>query len=352
MLSKKKRFIAILSVLLAGGFFVTSFVSYLVAHDSLTSQIAESTLPLTSDNIYSEIQQDLLRPIFISSLMAQDTFVRDWTLDGERDPKRIVRYLKEIQERYGAVTTFFVSEKTRNYYFPGGVRERKVSEDAPRDAWYFRIRKAVKDYEVNVDPDEVHRDAITIFINYKVFDYAGNYIGATGVGLSVRAVKKLLEVYQNRYGRRIYFTDRQGNVTLRGSGYDGPDNIRQAPGLSTLATQILATPSGSYTYERDGKTVYLNSRLVPEFQWLLLVEQEENLADSPILHALFGNLLACLGITGVILILANFTIGGYQRRLEEMATTDQLTGMANRQVFDLMFDQVLKSAKQIGRAHV
>lgn len=345
MFSKKKRFIAILSILLAGGFFVTSFVSYFVAHDSLTSQIAESTLPLTSDNIYSEMQQDLLRPIFISSLMAQDTFVRDWTLDGEQNPERIVRYLKTIQDRYGAVTAFFVSEKTRLYYHPNGIH-RKVEDDNPRDAWYFRVRKMARDYEINVDTDEINRDAITIFINYRVHDYAGNYIGVTGVGLSVTAVKKLLEVYQHRYGRRIYFTDRQGKVTLHGSGYDGPDNIRDVPGLAAIATQILATPSGSYSYDRGGRTVYLNSRLVPEFQWLLLVEQEENLADSPILHTLFGNLLACFGITAVVLILANFTIGGYQRRLEEMATTDQLTGMANRQVFDLMFDQVLKSAKR------
>ncbi len=47
-----------------------------------------------------------------------------------------------------------------------------------------------------------------------------------------------------------------------------------------------------------------------------------------------------------MLLLANLTIGGYQRRLEEMATVDKLTGLSNRQVFDAMFDQVLKSAKR------
>ncbi len=345
MISRKRRFIISLSVLLITGFIATSLVSYFVAHDSLVDQIAENTLPLTSDNIYSEIQQDLLRPIFISSLMAQDTFVRDWAIDGEGDPNRIVRYLKEIKERYGAVTAFYVSENTRIYYRWSGVH-RVVEENNPRDVWYFRVRDMTDDYEINVDHDEVNRDAVTIFINYRVYDYSGRYLGATGVGLSVNAVGKLLEVYQNRYGRRVYFIDRQGQVTLRGSGYDGPANIRDVEGLGPLATQILSTPGGSYTYMRKGNTVYLNTRLVPEFGWTLLVEEEEDLSESRLLHTLLGNLLVCLAITGVVLLLANLTIGGYQRRLEEMATVDKLTGLSNRQVFDAMFDQVLKSAKR------
>jgi hypothetical protein len=50
------------------------------------------------------------------------------------------------------------------------------------------------DYEINVDPDLANKDAMTIFINYRVFVCDSNYIGATGVGLTVSAVKALIEV--------------------------------------------------------------------------------------------------------------------------------------------------------------
>ncbi|MCG8508608.1 MAG: diguanylate cyclase, partial [Rhodospirillales bacterium] len=129
MRDKKIRFVAILTILLATGFILTSLVSYFVARDSLTTQIEENTLPLTSDNIYSEIQRDLLRPIFISSLMAHDTFVRDWALAGEIDEDRIIRYLAEIQKRYGTVTSFFVSERSRKYYHSSGVLKTVTQED-------------------------------------------------------------------------------------------------------------------------------------------------------------------------------------------------------------------------------
>jgi diguanylate cyclase (GGDEF)-like protein len=339
--------VGILTILLLIGFITTCLVSYWVAHDSLSAQIAETALPLTSDNIYSEIQRDLLRPIFISSLMAQDTFVRDWALGGEQDADAIIRYLKEIQTQYGAVTAFFVSEKTRKYYHPSGIL-KTVNETDPQDKWYFRVRNMRTDYEVNVDTDTADKGSMTIFINYRVYDYKGAYIGATGVGLSVNAVLNMISAYQKRYGRKIYFTDREGRITLRSGKSKGSGNIRKEPGLSGLATQILTSPSNSLTYEDNGKTVYLNSRFVPEFGWYLLVEQVGGPAEKRILKTLMGNLAISLVITVIVLFLAYLTIGSYQRRLEEMATTDKLTGAANRQVFDMLFDQALKYSNRRG----
>ena len=56
----------------SAGFLATSLASYFVSKASVREGIVESGLPLTADNIYSEIQKDLLRPIFISSMMSHD----------------------------------------------------------------------------------------------------------------------------------------------------------------------------------------------------------------------------------------------------------------------------------------
>ena len=65
MFRDKTRFIVTLTALLVTGFLVTSLVSYTVAVGSISRQISDNALPLTSDNVYSEIQRDLMRPIFI-----------------------------------------------------------------------------------------------------------------------------------------------------------------------------------------------------------------------------------------------------------------------------------------------
>ena len=139
-MQRKNRLILIISFLLVAGFAITSLGRSYVSRTSLRFQITQNQLPLTSDNIYSEIQRDLLRPVFISSLMAADTFLRDWVIHGETDTTEITRYLKEIQDKYHTFTSFFVSERTRIYYHANGIL-KKVSPDEPRDAWYFRVRK-------------------------------------------------------------------------------------------------------------------------------------------------------------------------------------------------------------------
>lgn len=344
--NERRKFIWLLSILLLFAFLVTSSISYKVAHDSLSQQIESNTLPLTSDNIYSEIQQDLLRPIFISSLMAQDTFVRDWTLNHEQEPEKLIRYLKEIQEKYGTVTSFFVSEKSRNYYHSTGIL-KQIQDVEPDDAWYFRVRSLPESeyYEINIDADTADRSKTTVFVNYKVFDFEGKFIGVTGVGLAVEKVKLLVELYQKRYNRCVFFTDRLGNVTLHGDAYDGSDSLQTSTGLEQLATRILTSPSAAFSYKKNGKTVYLNSRLVSEFKWYLIVEQEDAPQEQDLLNTFWGNLALSLIVTMGILFISNMTLGRYQRKLEMMASTDKLTGAANRQVFEEYFRQALDKAK-------
>ncbi len=55
---KKVKLAFTISVLLIVGFLITSLASYFVSRASLRTEISLNALPLTSDNIYSEIQQD------------------------------------------------------------------------------------------------------------------------------------------------------------------------------------------------------------------------------------------------------------------------------------------------------
>ncbi len=343
-MQQKTRFITITLLLLFAGFASTSIVSYLVANKALNHHLRTDTLPLTSDTIYSEIQRDLLQPILVSSLMAQDTFVRDWALQGEQNVSEIVRYLKTIQDRYQTITAFFVSDKTHRYYHSSGLLKTVSPEDA-QDAWYFRINGLGGEFEVNMDVDTANPKRTTLFVNHKVFDFDHQYLGAIGVGLSSEAIGTMIERYQRNYQRTVYFVDAAGQVTLKGKSYSGPLDIHEEPGLAEIAAELLSSPAGAFSYQKAGTTVFLNTRFVPELNWYIVVEQGGH-QESDIRLVLWINLALSLLVTGAVVLLAHFTLGAYQRRLEQKANTDQLTGAVSRHGLEPILENRLRLANR------
>jgi len=61
------RLIGLVVCILVAGFALTNVLSYRDAVDALKATILHHELPLTGSNIYSEVEADLVRPVFISS---------------------------------------------------------------------------------------------------------------------------------------------------------------------------------------------------------------------------------------------------------------------------------------------
>ncbi|KFB72235.1 MAG: putative diguanylate cyclase YdaM [Candidatus Accumulibacter phosphatis] len=338
----RRSLLILLSSVLSIGFFATTMFGYFVSKQAIRAAIISEDLPLTSSNIYSEIQKDLVRPVLISSNMAHDTFVRDWVIAGEREVSAMARYLKEVRERNGAFSSFFVSQQSQLYYTGLGVL-KQVNRKEPRDAWYFRVSEMKEDYEINVDPDLANKDALTIFINYRVFDYAGRYIGATGIGLTVDAVRHLIALYQERFHRTVYFVDQQGRIVLFADQTGLHPDLRTNPGVGPLVDRILEEKKGSYQFTVAGDNHILNVNYLPELKWSLFVEQNEEVALAKIRHTLYVNLAISMVVTLIAIYLTYLALGRYQSRIEEMASSDELTGLLNRYAYSILQERMLAS---------
>ena len=167
--NKTHRLIMALAVILLMGFLAVNILSFQVSRKAVREALVEHELPLTSDNIYSEIQASLLRPIHISSLMAHDTFLKDWMMAGEAEPEKVVRYLREIQTKYDVFSTFVVSALTDRYYHFNGIL-KTVSRDSAKDQWFFTMAQHPRGYRVDLDTNEAADDRLTIFVNHKIHD--------------------------------------------------------------------------------------------------------------------------------------------------------------------------------------
>ncbi|WP_202898562.1 sensor domain-containing diguanylate cyclase [Limisalsivibrio acetivorans] len=328
-----------------------NIVNYRVSRDSVRSGIINSSLPLTRDNIYSEIQRDLMRPIFVSSLMANDTFLKDWAIAGEADLDSIKRYLREIKERYGFFSSFFVSDISNNYYYYDGIL-KQISPDDEHDDWYYSFRDMDVKYDLDVDTDQASGNTLTIFINHRLNDYLGNLLGVTGVGLKMDEVAQILEKYRNKYNRKIFLVDEDGLIQVHvKKDYILSKNIRNMAGIGTIADKLLETGEKPSVQEFDGNNgdhVLVTSRYIPEFKWYLIVEQSQDAALAEIWSTFVRNMIFAALVIAVVITINIFMVNYYQGKLELLAVTDKLTGVYNRRELDSSFAKTVRIAKKQG----
>lgn len=334
-LSIKTKLSAGLSLVLLVAFIAINLLNYQVSRTAVRQSILNDALPGISNEIFNEIQGDLIVPIQVSSLMANDTFLKDWILAGERDTSKILKYLWEIKRKYDFFSTFLVSESTKHYYHFRGLHKTMNPQD-DHDDWYYNFIDGGKDYIVEVDTNEAARGTLTVFINHRLNDYEGNLIGVTGVGLNMGEVGRMLQSYQERYSKKIYLVDRDGLIQVH------PDqhliqkvNIREVPGIGEVASSILAGIVSPVAVEYDDKNAHklVRSQFVPEFDWFLIVEHSEGDDLQELRETFIINLIIGFAVTLLVIIINVLMVHHFQGRLELMATIDELTKVPNRRSF-------------------
>lgn len=351
-MSIKTKLISVLSTVLVLAFVGTTLASYLVSKGNIRTRALNEILPLISSNIYSDVQRGLMQPIEISSMMANDTFLKDWAMAGEKNLNNITRYLKEIKKKYGFFTAFFVSDKSGNYYHYQGIL-KKINPKDSHDVWYYNFKNNNKLFSLDVDEDEASDHTLTVFINHRLNDYQGKLLGIVGVGLKMDRASKILRNYQQKYDRSVYLVNAQGVVQMhQDSSVIQKRRISDADWFGEQAKKIVELKEGTASFEiqRNERNVLLAVRYFKDFGWYLIVEQDEDRALSGIRAALYSNLaLGCL-VTAFIILIVVVTVNHYQGRLETLATTDELTGAPNRRHFLDMLDRELARAGRFGQS--
>jgi diguanylate cyclase (GGDEF)-like protein len=347
----KRRLIGFITAIIVMGFGGSSVLTFLAARDSIRSSIEGQVLPAAAESVYSQLRTDLVKPVFVSSMMANDSFLHDWAARGETDLPAIRRYLGRIAESYGAFTAFFVSEATGRYYYPGGIL-KAVSPKEQRDAWYYRVRSMAAPYELNVDPDMAHDDKLTIFVNYRVMGPSGEFLGAAGVGISVDSLRRIVDSFRSRFGTAIFFVKADGAI-VAGAPYgreETASSIWTDPDLEPAAADAMQGGGGSFRYSRGGEVMLLRALRLPELSWYVFAERPEGAAVAGARKALWLNLCLCALVLALVLVASALTVGRFQSRLERSASLDPLTGALNRLAFGAIAEHSLKAARRSGEA--
>ncbi len=339
----------ILTCILIPAFIGVSLFNYFLQRESVRLELISTSLPLVRELIDWEIESCFHDPLRVASVMANDTFFKEWIVAGEQNPDDITAYLTSIQEKQDYNTAFFVSAASRVYYSHEGVH-KIVSKDDPHDIWYYNFLESGKEVELDVDIDEV-TGALTIFINQRVYYGDEELIGVTGVGLKMESLSELLHTVQEEYGRTIYLVDEQGVIQAH-SDMEKIEavSIRDMDGISAIADRLISEREvpADFRYSGSEGNVLLTSRYVNEMEWFIIVEQNEHASMLLIRRNLYNSVLIGLTSSLLIILLSAYFVGKSQKELISLTVTDHLTGTANRMRLEAVLEQELVRAQRYG----
>lgn len=343
--SHNLRIVFTVSLLLVALSITISLINFAVSLNSTERDLKTRSLPLSIDNIYSEIQSHIIEPNLVSSMMAHDTFVEDWLKNDENNTQKITKYLETIQQKYGMFVTFLVSQKTLNYYTQDGFLE-KLNYDKPDNRWFFRFRDAKPQHEINLDFNNNLDNSLIMFINYKIFDNTNHLIGATGIGLKISYIDKMLKRFRQKYNFTVFFIDKNGDIVLSEQKEKSPVNIVNVPELFELKDKIMTENPKIAAYSHNGNEYLVNTKYVPELDLYLVVKANLDDFIKNVRRTFYFNLTISLLVTLIVTLVILLMIRNYNKKLEFLAKNDALTTLMNRRAFDDMLHKFYLLSKR------
>jgi len=346
------RFIILIVGVIVIGFFITSILNY-KASNNIVQEDAENITKLTAMTIFAEIQNELTKPIFVGLTMANDSFVKSWLAEEDKqDQDAITRYLETIKGKYGYSSAFLVSGNSGNYYNTEGIL-KKISTEDSHDIWFYEFVKSGKDYALDVDTDQANEDTLSIFINSKIMNEGDKNASVIGVGLEMREIQSILAYYNELLQLDILLIDTEGFVQVATDDSD-IENINYFSQLTNpdMKARILDNKEDFEVLRLEGSinNNYVFTKYINDLDWYIVVKNNPEAFHSALFRQQLVNLAIVIVVVLMVVSITVILIRQYQRRIMQLATTDVLTGLFNRRAMGEDLNQMMADAGKTGKS--
>lgn len=340
------------------GFLLTSLISY-HSNNGIFKRDIEHISSLTSEGIYHEIDSIFTKPINISLTMANDSLLKAFLAEEESRSAdedfigTMRNYLFAYKEKYDYDSVFLISTQTNRYYhFDNGV-DRIMTEDNPENDWYYAFLQDTKEYNLNIDNDEVQsaNNEINIFINCKIFSPDGEVAGIVGVGFGVDTMQEMFREYEDSFQLRAYLVDQNGNIEISttNTGYEKTD-LFQTSAFGQYKETILSsyeTPL-SLWYTAESKRGFLVARYIPNLEWHLIIDNDTASLESQLTRQFIIGVTVILMVVGAVLFIITYIIQKYNTQIVSLTVEKE---KAHRTAFQAETEKLYENIYEIDITH-
>ena len=319
-----------------------SIISCVANIQNIAAENSEKETRNIAHLVRADIENNFLPYLTTAKIITSDNSVckilENTTLERAKESESFLsNYLNNIKEEFGYQMVFIASDKSGAYYTYDGISKYIDVEKDAHDIWYKNFKSSNKKYLLNIDTDESNNGELTVFINREIVDDKGKLIGVGGVGIDIKKLQAMLELYEKEYNLEINLISRDGLVQV-----NSDSRVIEKKYIDNLNLDCI--PEGEFVYERkiefSRMTYYLDL-----LDWYLVIDDyhPDKISAQRIV-------LPCLTIfmVGLIVMGVTFTFISKKERenseklieTTKISLTDELTGLYNRRAYDEYVEKI------------
>jgi len=299
----------IISFIVTTGISMTSLNTVIEGNDKEISKVLAS-------NVYDSINNKLSEPIIVALTMSSDYFLikplREDNFPREDAVDGLITYLNTLISGMNYNAAFIVSEKSRTYYTQKGFNKIVSPQTDEHDIWYSKFIESGKKYDFDVDTDEVHNNAWTVFVNCRIDDENGELLGVCGVSVVMTDLQNILRMYEDEYDVKINLINSEGLVQVDTDMINIENSVLDID-LSNV------TDSAEYIYQEKGNGGYTISKYVENLGWYLVVQSDRENNGQIYSAMLYKNIIIFVIIITICIIMVSSNLTIEKKKMEEHA---------------------------------
>lgn len=332
------------SILILFAVVVVSIVT--LVHFSVSKIVAEQSRAQQQSHspALNLVVEQLMQPLHISQTLAKAKELKELMRSPLNNEEQIFATLKRLHQEF-SLNFFIASEISRIQYDSDG-RTIELVED--KVDWYFRYKAQPEDAMADIGQWQNPQ----FYIDLKIYDDQGNFLGVFGVGKSLDAFTDVFSQYKNTYGYDFIFVDQNKDITLTSD----PDllvqgvtfkNLADLPWFKALSAEQQSSSLNNLLLQVDGQEALIAELNIQPFDWTLYIITPLQSRQTEISRGFIVSVVTLLAVIfGLFLLIYNL-LYYFKKDMQKIKQIDILTELANRSNISLKFEELMYQKQSV-----
>ena len=290
------------------------------------------------------IVEELMQPLHISQTLAKAKELNDLMRNPLNNEDQIFATLKRLNQEF-SLNFFIASEISRIQYNSEG---RKIELIEDKVDWYFRYKAQPEDAMADIGQWQNPQ----FYIDLKIYDDEGNFLGVFGVGKSLDAFTHVFDEYKKTYGYDFIFVDQNKDITLtsdpelliKGVTFK---NLTELPWFQALKPGQQKASLNNLLLQINGQEALIAELNIQPFDWTLYIITPLQSRQTEISRGFIISIVTLLAVIfGLFLLIYNL-LYYFKKDMQKIKQIDILTELANRNNIALKFEELMYKKQSV-----